>query len=192
MAPRMQMAGAYMPGGSMLPGSMRDAVPAHLQAQQPRLMQAPPQQHDPQQQHFALQQQQQQEQHLHQQHFALQQQQKQMAMQLQQLQQQQQQQAEPKATRAAAKTAARAPKVSLTKHHATAPAKPGTRFFTLELNFWVLCALIIIVALLILCCTTHSRVASLTEAVDRMGTRVMRLENVIVHQHSALRAMTKR
>lgn len=75
-------------------------------------------------------------------------------------------------------------------HHSPPPTK--TRFFTLELNFWVLCALIIIVVLLILACTTQSKVSGLKGSVDYLGQRVQRLETVLVRQHNQLRAVVSR
>jgi len=87
-----------------------------------------------------------------------------------------------------AEKAAKAKKVAL---HQTAPA-PKARFFTLELNFWVLCALLIIVVLLILGCTTQSKVSGLKTSVDTLGQRVQRLETVLVRQHNQLRAVVGR
>jgi hypothetical protein len=86
------------------------------------------------------------------------------------------------------------PKVQLARVPASAPkgVQVGPRFFSLELNFWVLCALVIIVALLILTCTTHRRVGQMTVAVERLALRVGRLENVLVQQYSHLRALGAR
>ena len=54
------------------------------------------------------------------------------------------------------------------RHH----RRSRTRFFTLELNFFTLLGLLIVVALLILTCTTHQRVV-------RLDQRVMQLEEML-------------
>ena len=61
---------------------------------------------------------------------------------------------------------------------------PSAQFFTLNLNFWVICAIIIIVALLVICCTNQSKVGSMSLAAQSLGARIMRLENIIVNRNA--------